>query len=134
MNMMRSILAELGIGIPVGLEKALQMARQIVDGEAMPTEAANVVALLAGQLLQLDAQLRRLDLRLAALQRSNDTARRSATIPGNWPDRGDRARRIGDRPCAVPIGASVCGLAWPDPAAELEWRQGATGADHQDGR
>ena len=64
-NMMRSVLAELGIAIPVGLEKALQMARQTVDGEAvldLPTEAANVVALLAGQLLQLHAQLRKLDL------------------------------------------------------------------------
>jgi transposase len=33
-NMMRSVLAELGIAIPVGVEKALQMARKIVDGEA----------------------------------------------------------------------------------------------------
>jgi hypothetical protein len=30
---MRSMLAELGIAIPVGLEKVLHMARQIVDGE-----------------------------------------------------------------------------------------------------
>lgn len=33
-NMMRSVLAELGIAIPVGIVKALQMAREIVDGES----------------------------------------------------------------------------------------------------
>ena len=33
-NMMRSVLAELGIAIPVGIVKALQMAREIVEGES----------------------------------------------------------------------------------------------------
>ena len=49
-NMMRSMLAEFGIAIPLGLERALQMARQIVDGEAeidLPSEATGVVAMLA---------------------------------------------------------------------------------------
>jgi transposase len=75
--MMRSVLAELGIAIPVGIGKALQTAREIADGESrldLPTETTNVVAMLAGQLLQLHAQLRKLDLRLAALQRSDDRA------------------------------------------------------------
>ena len=84
-NMMRSVLAELGIAIPVGVEKALQMARQIIDGEAgldLPDEAANVVGVLAGQLLRLHAQLRKLDLRLATLKRSDERARRLATLPG----------------------------------------------------
>ena len=87
-NLMRSMLAELGIAIPVGLEKALQMARQIVDGEVelgLPAEATTVVAMLSGQMLQLHVQLRKLDLRLARLQRSDDTARRLATIPGIGP-------------------------------------------------
>ena len=90
---MRSVLAELGIAIPVGIVKALWMAREIVDGEAkldLPAEATNVVALLAGQLLQLHVQLRKLDLRLAALQRSDDRARRQLpcwrypTSGGTW--------------------------------------------------
>ena len=83
-NLMRSMLAELGIAIPVGLEKALQMARQIVDGEVelgLPAEATTVVAMLSGQMLQLHVQLRKLDLRLARLQRSDDTARRLALVP-----------------------------------------------------
>ena len=87
-NMMRSMLAEFGIAIPLGLERALQMARQIVDGEAeidLPSEATGVVAMLSEQALDLHARLRKLDLRLAALQRSDDMARRLATIPGIGP-------------------------------------------------
>lgn len=87
-NMMRSVLAELCTAIPVGIVKALQMARQIVDGESkldLPTEAANVVAVLAGQLLQIHVQLRKLDLRLAALERSDGRSRRLATIRGIGP-------------------------------------------------
>lgn len=56
--MMRSVLAELGIPISVGMRKALQIAREIFDGEFeidLPAEAKNVVAMLAGQLLQFHA-------------------------------------------------------------------------------
>ena len=108
-NMMRSMLAELGIAIPVGIEKALQMARRIVDGEVeldLPTEAKNVVALLADHVLQLHAKLRKMDLRLAALQRSDETARRLATIPG-----------IG------PIGATALAASVTDPSQFTSGRQ-----------
>jgi transposase len=108
-NMMRSVLAELGVAIPVGIVKAMQMAREIVDGESkidLPTEATNVVAMLAGQLLQLHAQLRKLDLRLAALQRSDERARRLATIPG-----------IG------PIGATALAASVTDPSQFSSGRQ-----------
>ena len=108
-NMMRSVLAELGVAIPVGIVKALQMAREIVDGESkidLPTEATNVVAMLAGQLLQLHAQLRKLDLRLAALQRSDERARRLATIPD-----------IG------PIGATALAASVTDPSQFSSGRQ-----------
>jgi len=108
-NMMRSVLAELGIAIPVGIVKALQMAREIADSESkldLLTEATNVVALLAGQLLQLHTQLRKLDLRLAALQRSDERARRLATIPG-----------IG------PIGATALAASVTDPSQFSSGRQ-----------
>ena len=108
-NMMRSMLAELGIAIPVGIEKALQMARRIVDGETeldLPTEAKNVVALLADHVLQLHAKLRKMDLRLAALKRSDETARRLATIPG-----------IG------PIGATALAASVTDPSQFTSGRQ-----------
>lgn len=108
-NLMRGILAELGIAIPVGLGKALQMARQIVDGEVeldLPAEATDVVVMLSGQMLQLHAQLRKLDLRLAALQRSDETARRLATIPG-----------IG------PVGATALAASVTDPSQFRSGRQ-----------
>ena len=108
-NMMRSMLAELGIAIPIGIEKALQMARRIADGEAeldLPTEAQNVVALLADHVLQLHAKLRKMDLRLAALQRSDETARRLATIPG-----------IG------PVGATALAASVTDPSQFASGRQ-----------
>jgi len=87
-NMMRSQLAEFGVAIPVGLERALQTARQVIDGEAeidLPAQAADVVAMLARQALDLHAWLRELDLRLEALKRSDEVARRLATIPGIGP-------------------------------------------------
>lgn len=57
-------------------------------------------------MLQLHAQLRKLDLRLAALQRSDDRARRLATIPG-----------IG------PIGATALAASVGDPAQFKSGRQ-----------
>ena len=85
------------------------MAREIVDGESrldLPTEATNVVTMLAEQLLQLHTQLGKLDLRLAALQRSDDRARRLATIPG-----------IG------PIGATALAASVTDPSQFSSGRQ-----------
>jgi len=87
-NMMRSQLGEFGIAIPAGLERALQTARQIVDDEAahdLPVQAAEAVAMLSRQVLEIHARLRQLDLRLAALKRSDEMARRLATIPGIGP-------------------------------------------------
>jgi len=45
-NMIRGLLAEFGIDIPKGIERALLMARRIVDGEApdVPMEAAKIVS------------------------------------------------------------------------------------------
>ena len=44
-NMIRGLLAEFGVDIPKGLERALLMARQIVDGNTpeVPFEAAKVI-------------------------------------------------------------------------------------------
>ena len=103
------MLAELGVAIPVGLERALQMARQIVDKEIdldLPAEAVGVVTMLSEQMLQLHVQLRKIDLRLAALQRSDETARRLATIPG-----------IG------PVGATALAASVSDPGQFASRRQ-----------
>lgn len=86
-NMIRGLLAEFGINIPKGLERALLMARRIVDGEApdVPIEAAKIVGTLSQQALDVHVRLRQIDRDLLVWQRGNDVARRLMTIPGIGP-------------------------------------------------
>jgi transposase len=107
-NMMRGLLAEFGIDIPEGLERALLMARRVVDGVApdMPVEAVKIIGMLSRQALDTHAQLREIDRALVALQRTDDVARRLATIPG-----------IG------PVGATALAAAVTDPGQFRSGRQ-----------
>jgi len=87
-NMIRSQLAEFGIVIPTGLMRALQLARQVVDGKAeidLPPLAAEVVGMACQQALDIHVRLRELDRRIDALNRTDEVARRLATIPGIGP-------------------------------------------------
>jgi transposase len=86
-NMIRGLLAEFGLDIPQGLERALTMARQIVDGELpdVPAEAAKIVGTLSQQALDIHMRLREIDRDLLAWQRASDVARRLMTIPGIGP-------------------------------------------------
>ena len=86
-NMIRGLLAEFGVDIPKGLERALLMARRIVDGKApdMPIEAAKIVGTLSQQALDTHVRLREIDRDLAIWPRGNDVARRLMTIPGIGP-------------------------------------------------
>jgi transposase len=86
-NMIRGLLAEFGIDIPKGLERALLMARQIVDGKApdVPIEAVKVVGTLSQQALDTHVRLREIDRDLLVWLRGNDVARRLMTIPGIGP-------------------------------------------------
>jgi transposase len=107
-NMMRGLLAEFGIDIPQGLERALLLARQVVDGATpdVPVEAARIVGMLSQQALDTHAQLREIDRALVVLQRNDDMARRLATIPG-----------IG------PVGATALAAAVADPGQFRSGRQ-----------
>jgi transposase len=107
-NMMRGLLAEFGIDIPVGLERALLLARQIVEGAALdvPAEASRIVLMLSQQALGTHAQLREIDRAFASLQRSDEVARRLATIPG-----------IG------PVGATALAASVTDPGQFRSGRQ-----------
>src|ERR1700751_2224210 len=86
-NLIRGLLAEFGIDIPKGLERALLMARQIVDGKSpnVPIEAAKIVGTLSQQALDTYVRLREIDRDLAVWLRGNDVARRLMTIPGIGP-------------------------------------------------
>ena len=81
-NMIRSLLAEFGLNIPKGLERALLMARRIVDGKApdVPMEVAKIVSTLSQQALDIHVRLRQIDRDLLVWQRGNDVARRLMTI------------------------------------------------------
>ena len=135
-NMVRGLLPEFGIDIPQGLQRALEMARAIVDGQApsVPPEAAKIVGRLSQQALDTHVQCREIGLDLLAWQKTNDTACRLMSIPGIGP--------IG----ATALAASVsdphhfCSgrefAAWLDltPPQHSSGRQGKTRTHHQDGR
>ena len=87
-NMIRGLLAEFGIDIPDGLERALGLARQIAAEETtldVPAMATQVLGLLCGQVLDTHVRLRAIDRSISALQRNDDVARRLSTIPGIGP-------------------------------------------------
>jgi transposase len=86
-NMIRGLLAEFGVDIPKGLERALLMARQIIDSKApdAPMEAAKIVGTLSQQALDTHVRLREIDRDLAVWLRGNDVARRLMTISGIGP-------------------------------------------------
>ena len=83
-NMIRGLLAEFGIDIRRGIGQALMLAKNIAAGELpdIPPLAAKMIAGLAGQILDLQARLREIERELLAWHRSNDLAKRLATIPG----------------------------------------------------
>ena len=62
-NMIRGLMAEFGVDIPKGLERALLLARQIVEGNApeVPLEAAKIVGTLSQQALDTHVRLREVD-------------------------------------------------------------------------
>ena len=99
-NMIRGLLAEFGIDIPRGLERAMAMARQILDGEILdvPDDTATCVLALCEQALAAHERLRVIDRAMLASHRSSDVAMRLATIPG-----------IG------PVGASALAASVSDP-------------------
>ena len=97
-NMIRGLLAEfLALNIPKGLERALLMARQIVDGKSpdVPIEAAKIVGTLSQQALDTHVRLREIDRDLAVWLRGNDAARRLMTIPRHRAGRRDGSCGIG---------------------------------------
>lgn len=107
-NMMRAILAEFGINIPEGLERALQLARQTAAGrsEDVPEAAGAMVEILAQQALNTHSQILDIDRRLMRLQQSDEVAQRLATIPD-----------IG------PVGATALAAAVADPTQFRSGRQ-----------
>lgn len=99
-NMIRGLLAEFGVDIPRGIERALLIAKRILDGEALEIaeEAAKVVLMLSQQAFDPHSRIQGIDRDLQRWHRSNELSRRLETIPG-----------IG------PIGASALAASVTDP-------------------
>ena len=83
-NMIRGLLAELGVDIPKGITHALAFVRRAVAGDAheVPPLAAKVIDALAEQALEVQGRILQLERDLLAWYRSNELARRIATVPG----------------------------------------------------
>ena len=135
-NMMRGQLAEFGINIPQGLERALMLARQIVEGKEVPDlpgHAVKMLAILSRQTLAADEQIREINRDLLVLQKA--TRWLVAWRPfRDWSDRSNRLCRCRDRSRTVQVRPPIRRVARPDTAAELERRQGTSRPDQQDGR
>jgi len=86
-NMIRGLLAEFGLDIPRGIERALLIAKRILDGEALeiPEEAAKVVLMLSQQAFDTHSRIQGIDRDLQRWHRSNELSRRLETIPGIGP-------------------------------------------------
>ncbi len=83
-NMIRGQLAEFGIAIAKGVGHALSFVNRLLDGEVVeiPSVAAKVILLLAGQLAELQRRIREIEKELMAWFRGNEVARRLERIPG----------------------------------------------------
>lgn len=87
-NMMRSLLGEFGIYMPVGIERILTLARQIVGGETaleVPPSCQKVLHTLSRQALDLHASLQSIERDIVGWQRTDHMARLLMTIPGVGP-------------------------------------------------
>src|SRR5215208_6374995 len=135
-NMIRGLLAEFGIDIPKGITNALAFVRRAVAGEAneVPDLAAKVIGALAEQAIEVQCRIRQLERDLLASFRSNDLARRIATVPGVGLLGATAIAATVTDPTQFPLWASVRGLARVDAAEQVQRRQGAPRSDLQDGR
>jgi transposase len=82
-NMIRGQLAEFGINLPQGLERALMLARQIIEGKEVPDLPGNAVtmlAILSRQARGTHEQIREINRDLMVLRQSDEMARRLASF------------------------------------------------------
>ena len=83
-NMIRAQLAEFGIVLPKGIQHALRLAGQLVEGAVpeIPPLAVKVIVTLAEQLRDLQVRIGGLDKDLKTWSRDNEVVKRLQTIPG----------------------------------------------------
>ena len=94
-NMLRAQLAAFGIDIQEGLDRALTLARRVLDETAdldLPKHGAMMLAILCHPALGSHEQIRKIERELLLLHRTDDVARRLATR--RISKMGDNLRRL----------------------------------------
>ena len=83
-NMIRSQLAEYGIVLARGIQHALRLVDQLVDGVVpdIPPLACKIVIVVAQQIRDLQVRIAMLEKEIKTWFRGSDLARRLETIPG----------------------------------------------------
>lgn len=107
MNQIRSILIERGIAIAKGRRRlAAALDDALADGAALSARMVGLIGVMAGRLRELDARIAGFDDEFAARARSDEAARRLATIVagGNdpTPQGADRTRTRSAGPGGAP--------------------------------
>ena len=135
-NMIRGLLAEFGIDIPKGITNALAFVRRAVAGEAneVPDLATKVIGALAEQAIEVQCRIRQLERDLLASFRSNDLARRIATVPGVGLLGATAIAATVTDPTQFRSGRQFAAWLGLTPLQQLQRRQGAPRSDLQDGR
>ena len=140
LNALRGHLSEVGVIAPQGAQHAYelkQLAESGADGNGeilVCDEVRAALAPLAAQIDALDKEIAAIDAELEKVAKADDRARRLMTIPGVGPITATALAATVADVGGVRQRAGVRRLPWSDAASAFERRQGAVGADQQDGR
>ena len=137
---LRGHMAEIGVVAPQGAQHAYGLKRLAADGFddngeiVVPDCVRAALRPLVGQIDALDEAMAAIDKELAASVKADETARRLMTIPGVGPVTASAITATIQDIERLRQRARVRRLPRPDAAPELDRRQGAARAHHQDGR
>jgi transposase len=86
-NQIRGLLSEFGIVIPQGISQIMKQVPEILeDGEnGLPGAMRNLIARLAGNLKEMDRQVKELEAQIQLWHRENEASLKLAEIPGLGP-------------------------------------------------
>jgi transposase len=84
-NALRGHAAEFGLVAPKGLVQIETLAERVAQDVAVPELARKMFALLLGQYRHADAQLKEVEVAMAAFHRNSEVSQRLAEVPGIGP-------------------------------------------------
>lgn len=86
-NLMRGLLGEFGVYVPVGLQPVMRLARELATGAQLelPREAIESVQLLSQQVIDVHIKILQMERVIRRWHRQSEPSQRLATIPGVGP-------------------------------------------------